>query len=460
LAESKTTKPPVKLPQADVLIRNAFVMTMDKSLGDIEGGDIRIKNGAIVAVGKALPTAGARVIDGSGMIALPGLVETHWHMWNSLLRSMAGDEQAVGYFPTSAGLGRFFTPKDMYVGTRLAAAEALYSGITTVHDWCHNPRTPEHADENLRALTETGIRARFSYGPARGIPVSQALNVEDVRRLHRDWQSHSNNGLLSLGVAWRGVQYAVTGTDGKMAFQSISKDVYELEYRTARDLGLPLSVHCNIGHKVDSGHVLQLQKLGLLYPDLQLIHMISTTPEEVEMVAKAGSSVSFSPYTEMRTGFGFPNLKQYLDAGIRVGLSVDTTTLSGNANMFEIMKGMQNISNGLALSEFSMTARRVLELGTIEGAMSMGLDKDIGSLTPGKRADLIMVDTGSLNIGMFTDPAQMVVGAAEPHNVSLVMVDGRMVKEGGKMKGIDPKIVASEAKAANAAIRKRANWRF
>ena len=136
---------------------------------------------------------------------------------------MAGDEQAVGYFPTSAGLGRFFTPKDMYVGTRLAAAEALYSGITTVHDWCHNPRTPEHADENLRALTETGIRARFSYGPARGIPVSQALNVEDVRRLHRDWQSHSNNGLLSLGVAWRGVQYAVTGTDGKMAFQSILK---------------------------------------------------------------------------------------------------------------------------------------------------------------------------------------------------------------------------------------------
>jgi cytosine/adenosine deaminase-related metal-dependent hydrolase len=381
-------------------------------------------------------------------------------MWNSLLRSMAGDEQSVGYFPTSAGLGRFFNPHDMYTGTMLAAAEALYSGITTVHDWCHNPRTPEHADENLRALAASGIRARFSYGPARGIPVSQSLNVDDVRRLQRGWKSYSNGGLLTLGMAWRGVQYAVTGSDGKMAFQPIPREVYRLEYDTARDLGIPLSAHVNIGHKVDVGHVTALNKLGLLYPDLQLIHMISTTPEEVDMVAKAGASVSFSPYTEMRTGFGFPNAKPFLDAGIRVGLSVDTTTLSGNANMFEIMKGMHNIANGLALSEFAVSARRILELGTIDGARSMGMDKEIGSLKPGKRADLIMLNTREINLGMFTEPAQMVVGAAQPQNVSLVVVDGRILKEAGRMTGLDLAQVTAEARSENAALRKRANWKY
>jgi len=192
------------------LIRNAHVITMDRSAGDIAGGDVHIRNGEIVAVGPGLSAPGAKVIDGRGTIVLPGLVETHWHMWNSLLRSMSGDERKFGYFPTSAGLGRHFLPSEMYAGTRLATAEALFSGITTVHDWCHNPRTPQHADENLRALRESGIRARFSYGPARGIPITETVNLADIERLHRDWRSYSNENLLTLGLAWRGVQYAVT----------------------------------------------------------------------------------------------------------------------------------------------------------------------------------------------------------------------------------------------------------
>jgi cytosine/adenosine deaminase-related metal-dependent hydrolase len=440
------------------LIRNAHVLTMDRNAGDIAGGDVHVLNGEIVAVGARLSAAAAKVIDGRGMIVLPGLVETHWHMWNSLLRSMSGDERKFGYFPTSAGLGRHFLPSEMYAGTRLAAAEALFSGITTVHDWCHNPRTPEHADENLRALRESGIRARFSYGPARGIPITETVNLADIERLHRDWRSYSNENLLTLGLAWRGVQYAVTSPDGKMEFKAIPEEVYRKEYDAARSLGIPISAHVNIGPKVDFGHVAALDKLGLLYPGLQLIHMISSTPEEVQAVAKAGCSVSLSPYTELRIGFGFPNASQYLDAGVPVGLSVDTTTLSGDANMFAIMKAVQNVDNAAANNEFKLTARRALEMGTILGAKSLGLDDRIGSLTKGKRADLIMVDTRDLNLGVFTDPAHLIVEAAQPANVALVMVDGRILKERGRLTAIDTKQVVAEANAANMAVRKRAGW--
>ncbi len=454
-------KPKALPPRGSVLFRNAYVMTMDPELGDIANGDVLVKDGKIAGVGKNLVPAGARVVDAGNMIVMPGLVETHWHMWNSLLRSMAGDEVCCGYFPTSAGLGRNFLPSDMYAGTRLAAAEAIDSGITTVHDWCHNPRTPAHADENLRALRESGIRGRFSYGPARGIPVTETLNLDDVARLHRDWSRYSNDGLLSLGIAWRGVQYAVTDpATGKVAFQPIPENVYKKEYDTARSLGIPLSAHCNIGHKVDVGHVASLQKLGLLYPDLQLIHMVSSTPEEIDMVAKAGCTVSFSPYTEMRTGFGFPDSRAFWKAGIPVGLSVDTTTLSGSANMFEIMKGIVNMANGLALSEYAMPARTALEFGTLGGARSLGLDKQVGSLKPGKNADLIMIDTQAANLGMFTDAAHMVVEAASPANVALVMVDGRILKERGMLTAVSVRDVITEASAANLALRQRAKWRY
>ncbi|PYN27477.1 MAG: hypothetical protein DMD99_02255 [Candidatus Rokuibacteriota bacterium] len=156
--------------RGEFVIRGAYVMTMDPTLGDIPRGDVHVKNGAIVAVGAGLKAGGAQVLDGRDMIVLPGFVDTHWHMWNTLLRSMAGDKRELGYFPTVATLGKVFTPNDMYQGTRLSAVEALYSGFTFVHDWCHNIRGPEFAAASLRALRESGLRGRFSYGTPRPIP--------------------------------------------------------------------------------------------------------------------------------------------------------------------------------------------------------------------------------------------------------------------------------------------------
>ncbi len=426
---------------SEYLIRGGYVLTMDPALGDLADADVHIRDWEIAAVGQAIDAPNATVIDAGGMLVLPGLIETHWHMWTTMLRSMAGDQPEHGYFPTSRGIGAHYVADDMYASTRLSAAEAVHSGITFVHDWCHNVRDPAYAEADLRALTDTGIRARFAYGSPTGASNDTPLDMADVARLASAWNDYSNDGLLTLGLAWRGA-----GTEASRQ-----------DYRAARELDLPVSVHVN-NFPTSRGGIAAIEEAGMLGPHVQVIHAIWTSPEEIEALARRGASVSLSPWTELRIGFGFPITGDFLDAGIPVGLSVDTPTLAGNADMFAIMKGIQNVENSRTQDEFRLPARRVLELATIEGARSMGLDDSIGSLTPGKRADLIMVDTRALNLGVFTEPAHMLVEAAQPANVDTVMIDGRILKRGGRLTDIDVDEVIDTAQRAQAAVRERADW--
>jgi 5-methylthioadenosine/S-adenosylhomocysteine deaminase len=442
---------PARLPaRGNFVIRNAHVMTMEPGTGDIVGGDVHVKDGLIAAIGQYLEAPGSNTIKGEGTIVLPGLVETHWHMWNTLLRSMSGEKAEFGYFRTTAALGQKYEPNDMYQGTRLAAAEALNSGITFVHSWCHNIRSPAYAEADLRALRESGLRARFSYGPMQAHPNTQTIDLEDLERLNRNWGSYSNGGLITLGMAWR-------GQGGNNPATAVPREIYTKEIETARRLGLPITVHAS-GSRPAAGQVARLGKANLLGNDLQIVHGIVLTAEEIAAIKAAGASVSLSPTTELRIGFGFPQTANLLAAGIPVGLSVDTVELSGNADMFGIMKFIQNIENARSESEFKLTARRVLELATIEGARSMGMADTIGSLKPGKRADLIMVSTRDINLAVFGDPAHMLVTAAQPANVDTVVIDGRILKRSGRLVHLNVAQIATDAANASAALRKRANW--
>lgn len=439
-----------KLPaRGNTVIRNAYVMTMDAA-GDIKNGDVHVKDGVIVAVGEKLAAPGATAIDGRGSIVLPGLIETHWHMWNTLLRSMSGEKPEFGYFRTTALLGQKYEAGDMYQGTRLAAAEALNSGITHVHSWCHNIRAPEYAEADLRALTESGLRARFSYGPRQGQPNNEVMNLSDLERLKNNWTSYSNDGLLTLGMAWR-------GQGGNNPATAIPENVWKAELDAGRKLGLPITVHAS-GSRAVAGQIDAIEKAGLLGKDMQLIHAGFASDEAIKAVAKAGATISVSPFTELRIGFGLQKVSAFLAAGVPVGLSVDTVELSGNADMFGIMKVVQNVENGESENEFKLSARRVLELGTIEGARSMGIADTVGSLKAGKRADLIMVSTRGVNLGVFGDPAHMLVTAAQPANVDTVMVDGRILKRGGRLVTMNGRAIAEEASAASANLRQRAGW--
>ena len=444
--------------QDDLIIRSGYVVTMDPGLGDLPDGDVLVTGGRIAAVGTGLDAAGARELDARGMIVAPGLVDTHWHLWNTLLRSMSGgmpgEDRPAGYFSVSLGLGQAFTDEDNYQGTLLACAEAISSGITTVHDWSHNVRGPAHAEAELRALAEAGLRARYSYGYSAGHPNDQVMDTGGLRALHRDWEAGAardgehSGGLLTLGVACR-------GPGGSNPAMRVPPGVYQREMAVARELGLPVTVHAS-GPPAAAGQIAALAGAGLLGPDLQVVHANSATPAEIAQLAEAGCAVSLSPFSELLIGYGLPQTAGLLAAGIRVGLSVDTTALTGNADMFAIMKLTQGLINATAHQEFACTARQALALGTIEGARSLGLDGVTGSLTPGKRADLILVATGHPNLGVLTDPAGLLVTAAQPGNVDTVLADGRILKRGGSLVTLDGERISAQAREALARVRARA----
>jgi cytosine/adenosine deaminase-related metal-dependent hydrolase len=436
----------------DLIIRSGYVVTMDPELGDIPDGDVLVTGGRIAAVGAGLDAPGARELDARGMIVAPGLVETHWHMWNTLLRSMSGgmpgEDRPAGYFSVSLGLGQAFTDDDNYQGTLLACAEAINSGITTVHDWSHNVRGPAHAEAELRALADAGLRARYSYGYSAGHPNDQTMDLDGLRALRRDWKAGAGGELLTLGMACR-------GPGGSNPSMQVPPGVYRREIEAARELGLPVTVHAS-GPPAAAGQIAALAGDGLLGPDLQVVHATSATPGEIGQLAEAGCAVSLSPFSELLIGYGLPQTAALLAAGIRVGLSVDTTALTGNADMFAIMKLTQALINGTAQQEFACTARQALALGTLEGARSLGLDGVTGSLTPGKRADIILVHTGHPNLGVLTDPAALLVAAAQPGNVDTVLADGRILKRGGALVTLDGERISAQAREALAGVRARA----
>ena len=423
------------LPSRDeFVIRAAHVLSVDPTIGNLPTGDIHVRNGQIVNVAASIPAPGVPSIDATGMIAMPGMVETHWHMWGSVARNMAGEEEKTGYFPYSRVLGTQFTPEDNARGVRLALAEALFGGITTVTNWSHNLLSPDYADAEIAAHLDFGGRARFMYGYSRNVKNNETLPLDDVARVQKQYFS-GGDGLLTLGIASRGPEYNTI-------------DICKVEWDAARKMGLPITTHISISPDAQArfNGVKMLNDQGLLGPDVILVHATNCTPENLEMLARTRTPVSLSPYTEMRTGFGMPPVQAMLGAGVPVALSVDTLLLSGNSDMFAILKAMQNLADGSVRSEFGIKPARVLEMATIDGARALGLADQIGSLTPGKRADIILLRTDALNMAPYTEPVRMVVQSAQPYNVDTVIVDGRVLKRDGRLTGIDVSQVIANAR--------------
>ncbi len=426
----------------DFLIKDASILSMDKEIGEMQNGDILIRNGRIEAIGKKLEHSSAKTISAKGKIALPGFVETHWHIWTSLLRSMATASPGEGYFETTRNFGPYFTPEDMYWATMLSGMEALYSGITTLHDWSHNVRSKAHAEASIRALGDLGIRGRYSAGAASGQDGEEMVDLDLLRQLQENWSGYSTESLLHLGMAWRGI-------GGHPGIDSKAK-VGMKELEIARGLGLPVSVHAS------APEILQrLLEENLLGPDMQLVHGMGASQAEIGQMTEKGASLSISPFSELRIGYGFPPILESLKAGTPLGLSVDTTTLTGNADMFAIMKTMLNLATALKEDEFATDAVRVLEMATIEGAKTLGLDQETGSLSKGKKADLILINTESPNMGFMTHIPSLLVEAAQPSNVSSVWVDGRLLRHEGKFLGLDEKEIYAKCRESFYSLNKK-----
>ncbi|CAN5532218.1 amidohydrolase family protein [soil metagenome] len=437
------------------LFRNAIVISMDPKIGELRDCDVLIEDDRIAAVRPGIEAHDAEVIDASRMILMPGFVDTHRHTWQCLLRNAAVDWSLGQYFAgVRAVMGDLYTADDMYVANHLGALESLDAGITTLYDWSHNNNSPDHSDAAVRGLIDAGVRGVFGYGNANKewFPISTLpTDFDDVRRIKSKYFS-SNDGLLTMAFAARGPQYATL-------------DVSETDFRTAHELGLPITVHTGSGHWGFNRPIDQLRSRDLLYRDTVYVHCCTIADDELDMIAVTGGHVSCAPEVELNMGQGWPATLRAMAAGLRPSISIDVTTSIGG-DMFSAMRAMmagaRSLVNAQALREQrilerpALTCREVVEFATMAGAKACGLADKVGSISVGKQADLILIDTDHVGMMPMNSPIGTVVESAGVGHVDSVMVAGRFVKRHGRLLGVDVAAMRTRVERARNGLFERA----
>jgi len=409
-----------------ILIRGGTVFSVDPKIGDLTRGDVLIKDDRIVAVAPQIDAGDAQIVDATNMIVMPGLVDTHRHVWQSSIRQIAADWTLGQYAEVMLGsIGPRFTPEDVYVADLLGSLEALNGGVTTLMDWSHIMNTPEHADAAVQGLSESGVRAVFGYGS----PSSPARDwyAADLTRVAKTYFSSADQR-LTLALASLGPE-----------FSSLEETVTDI--RLARDLGIRTSLHVGCGLLGHKRSVTGMHQQGLLGPDVIYVHCNTCTNDELRLIADSGGSVSISPRVEMNMGHGYPATGRLVAAGIQPSLSIDVVSAVGGSifaemrGTLEAERGWQNhmaLERGEWPGNLALTTRDVVRMATIEGARALGMEDRIGSLTPGKQADILMlrVDVPNLNL---VNNLPAAVTLADSENVDTVFVAGRLVKVAGRL---------------------------
>ncbi|OIB58120.1 amidohydrolase family protein [Natrialba sp. SSL1] len=411
------------------LITNGTIVTVDPDLGIIQNGDILVEDGCISEIGDSIDVSGVETIDATDSIVVPGFVNTHLHAWQAGVRGVAGDWSFNEYLETMLGeISSHYRPTDAYLGNLFGAVEQLNAGTTTILDWFHIANSPGHTNRAIDGLEDAGIRAVFAHGPpgddsATWWEESTEPHPDDIERLHQT-RFPSDDGLLTLAMGIRGPDYA---TD-----EVVARDI-----ELARELDIPASMH--IG-SLGSGGVSTLEELGLLGDDLNYVHANRLTETEFDLIGDSGGSVSITPEVEMQMGMGMPVLRETLESGGIPSIGVDiVSNVSGDMftqtrTALQVERALDNqpaVDDNEQIETVSIAAQRALELATIDGARALGLEDEIGSLTPGKRADITLIRTNDINTSPVYDPVETVVFQAGTGNVDTVLVDGTVVKRDG-----------------------------
>jgi cytosine/adenosine deaminase-related metal-dependent hydrolase len=430
--------------RSEFVVRGAHVLSMDERVGDLPVGDVHVRDGAIVAVGASVTAPDAEAIDGKGMICMPGFVDTHWHHWTTFLRPvMRADNPKKTYFPVTFALGLHYSPQDSYRSVRLSLAQALAAGVTTTHNWAHNVRSPAHADAEVQAMREGGLRGRFAYGCPLGLPNDKPMDLADLARMKRDL---AGDPMLTLGICSRNVDGSTGGTRG-----AIDAAMAKKEWDAVRALGLPITLHTS-----GSDAIQLLNGAGLLGPDLQLVHPLNTNAADWEVLARHGVHYSTSPLGEAaRTGE--MQFIEMMQAGVPVSISVDNVTAE-HCDCFACMHMLQAVNRHRTGGKFKLTTKNLVEMATIGGAQDLGLADKTGSLTPGKRADVILVRIGAPHLGEIGDPYDALVQLAQPSDVDTVVVDGRILRRRAEFTALDYGKLLADAAQSVETLKSKAKW--
>lgn len=433
------------------LIRNGAVITVDKA-GVLPRADILVRDGRIEAVGPDLAAAGAEIIDATDMIVMPGFVDTHYHMWSAVGRNFVGD--GFGYFAAKNATSKLYEPADFYNSVMLGLVELANAGVTTVHNWSHNTRTPAHAEAELRAHRDALLRALYSHGHVDLMPRDQPLDfsrIDDLRRAYFA-KGPAFDGLVSFGVNLRGLSQSEEAT-------------YLKDMEAARERKMWIAIHAG---QTPPNRVIaeDYEKRGWLGPKLLICHYLPASDNDAATMARTGTPLSFATHSEFRLGrAGDPRdaLLRMRRHKVLISLSFDANSIAP-PNMFETMRFTWNMGipwRGTPTEKLpELTFREAIEMATLNGAKALGLGEVTGSIAVGKRADIILIRGNDINIAPVADIEASVVQSATPANVDTVMVDGRIVKRGGRLTAYDVEKVVREAKASALRIRTAAGGRL
>lgn len=418
------------------LLRGGTVISMDPGVRDLARGDVLIEDARIAAVAPSIDAPRAEVVDASGCIVLPGLVNAHQHTWQTGLRGIAGNWTILEYFHhVHAGLATKFTPEDIYIANLVGALNQINCGATTLVDWCHNNPTPAHTDRAIDGLVESGIRAAFFHGSPKPDPKPGQQPFWEVPHPRAEVERlmqrlPANGGLVTLGLAILGPHYS-------------TYEVAQQDFRLAREFGLIASMHCAGGEARTPDGWDRLAAEGLLGDNNNIVHGQTLSDAQLAFMLERGVTFSLTPETEMTQGHGFAITGRLRKLGAQPSLGVDLESgISGDLFAVARMalasqRAIDNADSRARTGQLPPTStiycREALEWITIQGARMLKMEDRIGSLTPGKQADVLLVRADELNMWPVHDPVTSVVMQAGLANVDTVLVAGEFRKRHGKL---------------------------
>ena len=418
------------------LIRDGLVLSMADGWSPRPDTDILIENGVISAVGADLAApADARIIDAAGQVVMPGFVNAHDHLSITQQRGLYADTPQSKFFTVATRLGPLYAPDDTYTAFLTGAVEALDAGFTTTADFFDNAIDPRHADAAVRALGEAGGRARLYYGSPTKTP-SAPVDLDDLARLDA---ALPDDGLVQVGLAWR-----LPADLNDAAVWAVKAR----EWAFAAERDMPVQVH--VSSQTSGGALPMFERLiadGRLNPRLTVIHGTDATPEQLSALNEAGGGLVITPLTEHRVGYGVTRLDRFRSVR-RLGIGVDGPALAGVADPFATLRLLALTEIAATHDETSVSPRDLLQMATLGGARALGMEDRIGSLEPGKAADILILSPTSLGLAgaLPSDPSALIVYSARPSDIRTVMVAGRVVKQDGRLIDHDAAALATAAR--------------